>query len=113
MRHVLLIALIGFAVLLGLFYAAMGLGGSFGITAFQFWSGMLLCLEMLIVLPLSILAVWKTRLAGRLLLVDALLVVCTSFLELGFKKEGLGALVLGFPILMSGLLLLKEPQSTP
>lgn len=104
-------AKIGFAVLLGLVYALMGLGGSFGVTAFQFWSGILLCFWMVVVLPLSILAIWKTRLAGSLLIVDALLVVCTSLFELGFKEEGLGALVLGFPILVSGLLLLKEPQS--
>src|ERR1700760_3927441 len=103
-------AKIVFAVLLGLVYALMGLGGSFGITAFQFWSGILLSLGMVIVLPLGILAIWKTKLAGRLLLVDSLVVVCTSFFELGFNKEGLGALLIGFPILMSGLLLLKEPQ---
>jgi hypothetical protein len=101
---------IGFAVLLGLIYAAMGLGGAFGVTSFQFWSGILLCLGLVIVLPLGILSIWRTRLAGRLLIVDAVFVVCTSLFEVGRKEEALGAVVLGFPIVMSGLLLLKEPQ---
>jgi hypothetical protein len=105
-------AKIGFAVLLGLIYAAMGLRGAFGVTSFDFWSGLLLCLGMVTVLPLSILSIWRTRLAGRLLLVDAVFVVCASLLEAGSKEEALASLVVGFPMVMSALLLLKEPQST-
>jgi len=60
------------------------------------------------VLPLGILAIWKIKLAGRLLLVVASAVIISSLFQIESKEEASGVLALTFPIVISGLLLLKK-----
>lgn len=102
---------VGFAMLVGLAYAAVGLGGAFGVTSADFWSGVTLCLAMLIVLPLSVFAIWNKEVAGRLLVADGALIVGTSLFQVGWRTEALISFVVGYPVVMSGFLLLKATHS--
>jgi hypothetical protein len=104
---------IGFAILLGLIYAVIGFRASFGITSIHFWSGLLMFLGMVIVLPLGILSIWRFRLAGRLLISDAILIVCSGLFQVDSKEETGLVVVVAFPVLMAGLLLLKKPETEP
>lgn len=104
-------AKIGFTIILGVIYAVIALQASFGITTVHFWSGILGCVGMVSVLPLGILSIWRAKLAGRLLIVAAALFMCSVLVEIRSKEE-VGVLALAFPIVLSGLLLLKEPRST-
>jgi hypothetical protein len=104
-------AKIGFAILLGLIYATIGVGASFGITSIHLWSGLLMFLGMVIILPFGILSIWRFRLAGRLLVADAILVACSGLFQVDSKEEAGAVLVVAFPILMSGLLFLKKPET--
>ncbi len=103
-------ARVGFTIILSLIYFALALKASFGLTSVDFWSGVFLSLGLMSVLPIGILSIWKPKIAGRMLIVVAAVVVCSIIFEIHSHEE-VGGLVIALPIVFSGMLLLKKSPS--